>query len=191
MFRGWQARAARDGKAILCMIVLGLTNDVKFCSEKTAAGQSADCPKNVGYLMDQLEKVLAGWSRQLDTPVVYVGAAASYHTNPRRVTSEVRLDNVNSPAQARTQHAMAMARIHNLLEAESVAGAFPTFQSGRVYFVQKPMTDFSRCDWVGHPHVTEWYLQAVLTANTISYVLQKSGLFTNMKCKCFESGNLD
>jgi hypothetical protein len=165
-----------------------LTYDVKFCSEKTRAGQSADYPKNVGYFMDQLETVLGGWSRRLDTPVVYAGAAASYHEDPRRVTSEIRLDNLNSSAQARAQHAKAMARIHNRLEARSVAGAFPSFQPRRVYFVQKPMTDFNRCDWVRHPHLTELYLQAVLTANTISYVLQKSGLFTNMKCKYFESG---
>jgi hypothetical protein len=56
-----------------------------------------------------------------------------------------------------------------------------------VYFIQKLMTDFNRCDWVGHPHLMELYLQAVLTANTISYVLQKSVLFTNKKCKYFES----
>jgi hypothetical protein len=97
---------------------------------------------------------------------------------------------LNSSAQARAQHAKAMARIHNRLEAKSVAGAFTSFQPRRVYFVQKPMTDFNRCDWVGHPHLTELYLQAVLTANTISYVLQKSGLFTNMKCKYFESDKL-
>jgi hypothetical protein len=60
MFRNWQAKAARDGKSICCMIVLGLMNDVKFCTEKTTAGQSADYPKSVGYLLDQLETVLGG-----------------------------------------------------------------------------------------------------------------------------------
>jgi hypothetical protein len=114
---------------------------------------------------------------------VYAGAAASYHEDPRRVTSEVHLDNLNTSSQPHVQHAKAMARIHNRLEVMSVAGAFSSFQPRRVYYVQKPMTDFNRCDWVGHPHLTKLYLQAVLMKNMILFLLQKSGLYTDMKCK--------
>jgi hypothetical protein len=119
MFRRWQEQAAHDGKSILCMIVLGLTNDIKFCLEKTSVGQSANYPRDVGYLVDQLEMVLGGWSRCLNTPVIYAGAAASYHKDPRRITSEVCLDNLNTSSRPRVQPAKALARLHNRLESLS------------------------------------------------------------------------
>jgi hypothetical protein len=45
------------------------------------------------------------------------------------------------------------------------------------------MTDFNPCNWVGHPHLRELYLPVALVKNTVSYVLQKSGLYRNMKCE--------
>jgi hypothetical protein len=70
-----------------------------------------------------------------------------------------------------------------LLDQSSTAGPFPDFLLGRLYMVQKPMTDFNRCDWVGHPHLTELYTQACFLAKTVFFVLQKSKLRSNMKCK--------
>jgi hypothetical protein len=183
MFCRWNEQAGPDGKKIRCIIVLGLTNDIKFCSEKTASTSASEYPRNVGYLLDQLETVLGGWACRMDCPVVYASGAASYREDPRKITSDVRLDNLNTSSQPKVQHARALGRLYNFLDQSSTAGPFPDFLPGRVYMVQKPMTDFNRCDWVGHPHLTELYTQACYLANTVFFVLQKSKLRSNMKCK--------
>ena len=175
-------QAANDGKKIIAVIVLGLTNDVKFCADRAAGSAAGEYPRDVTSLMEQMESVLGGWGRRLDAPVIYVGAAASAREDPRRQSGEVRLNNLSGEG-ARRQHAKALARIHNRLESLSSSGAWSTMASGKVYYAQKPMTDINRCDWVGHPAQSELYLQACLVRNTMGFVLQKGGLRRDLKCK--------
>jgi hypothetical protein len=167
----------------LGIFVIGLTNDVKHCCERSSSAPAGDYPRDVTTLVDYAESVFGQWSRKLQAPLVYVGAAASYRLNPQDPLPEVRLDNIDAGGRVR-EHARAMARIYQKVEGlGGRGGAYSSFQANRVYFAQKPMTDYQRCDEKGHPHLTELYLQGCLMYNTIVFALQKGGVFSNLKCE--------
>jgi hypothetical protein len=183
-FRGWNEEARRGGKRLLAVFVIGLTNDVKFCCDKTASS-TADYPRDVAHLLEYADTTFGQWARKMQVPLVYGGAAASYRINPLEPTTEVRLDNVDGAGSRAREHAKAMARIYQKVDllGGGRGGGYSSFQANRVYYAQKPMTDPARCDEKGHPHLTETYLQGCLMYNTVVFFLQKGGVYKDLKCK--------
>jgi hypothetical protein len=168
-------------------VVLGLTEDVRFCTEKKEPGLSTDYPADVDDLLGHAMKTFMTWSKKLGTPVVFGGASASFRINPEEWTASnsVKLNDLDTIEDPLREHAKAMAEIYQKMAQVGRGGTpWSTFTAENVLFVQKPMTDPYECDVYGFPQLTELYLQACVLRNTVSFVAKKGGLLANFKCKC-------
>jgi hypothetical protein len=165
------------------VFVIALSNDIKYCGEKTAKDLATAYPKTTDDLLTAARRPLHGWAATLDAPVILIGPGTPRDVWPSENPINVPLNNLDTVANPVKVMAMARARICNWLQKCCPPGAWDFFNESPIHFVAKPVLNVHMADADGHHHKLENYQQALTIRNTIAYALQKARLADNLTSK--------
>jgi hypothetical protein len=169
------------------VVVVGGTNDVKFCLDKKKEWSPKDYPATVDTLFEDKDGFLQDLSVAIEAPVVYAGAGSAARQRISDAVKDITLgylgDVLATDAQKQQFLGQAMARFFMLLGGQCQPGGWASFGIG-VYPLQKPALSTTLCDKWGHPGAEELYLQALLIYNVMASVIQKAGLHVTSPLRC-------
>jgi hypothetical protein len=166
------------------VFVIALSNDIKYCGEKTAKDLATAYPKTADDLLAAARRPLHAWAAALDAPVILIGSGTPRDVWPSDKTINVRLDNLDTVrADPVRVMAMARARICDNIEKFNTPVAWRFFDTELIQYVTKPVLNVHMADADGHHHKLENYQQALTIRNTVAYALQKARLADNLTSK--------
>jgi hypothetical protein len=185
LFDRFQYEAAKNGHRIVAVFVLAGSNDVKYCGEKNENDPAQHYPKTADDLLMTLTLKLNEWSRWINAPVFLIGSGTPRNVVPTSAITNVRLDDLDTlPNEEKIYRmAAARARICHWLARTCQTEKWEYFDPKIVHYVEKPLLDVTRADFDGHHSKMENYHQAVAIRNTVSYVLQITGIAKNLTSK--------
>jgi hypothetical protein len=162
------------------VFVIALSNDIKYCGEKTAKDLATTYPKTADDLLAAARGPLQAWAAALDAPVVLIGSGTPRDVWPSENSINVRLNNLDTAPNPVKVMAMARARICHNIEKFNTPVAWRFFDQELIQYVAKPVLNVHMADADGHHHKLENYQQALTIRNTVAHALQRARLADNL-----------